>query len=106
MTASSGRSVGERARSAWEMICKKRKQLDEAAYGRYDARGHDRISTADSIVHHAARTAEAMGLSGEDRYVLMASLLLDHANKMEKLVLDDELLRPMKMFLPFPDEPK
>jgi len=82
----------ERARDAWETLREKRKQLYEASYG-----GGEN-TTANAIVSHARRTAEAMGLSGEDYYVLMASSLLEHANKMEKIVVREAMLLPHASF--------
>lgn len=101
----------ERAQGAWETLCEKRKQLLEASYGhsKTDRRGFGTVGC--TIVRHAMRTADAMGLSGEDRYMLMASELLRHADKMEAIVMDGEMLRPpAPMFVQVeetkPDGPK
>jgi hypothetical protein len=73
-------------------------KLQEMRRGRsfYDDR---RISTVDSIVRAVHDRAEMEGLSGEDRYTVMAWHLMHMAARLESLVLENEMLRPPRAFI-------
>ncbi len=61
--------------------------------------GHRKgVSSCGAMVRNCMRAGEAMGLSGEDTYTLMAWCLLHQAMRLEKMVLDELMLRPSSSF--------
>lgn len=72
-----------------------RVKMQEMRRGRsfYDDR---RNSTVEVIVRNVHMQADIQGLSGEDRYTVMAWHLMHMAAKLEKTVLDTAMLAPAK----------
>lgn len=52
------------------------------------------ISAPGYIVRSSMKMAEAMGLSGEDTYTVIAWHLLHQAMRLEKLIFDEVMTRP------------
>jgi hypothetical protein len=70
-----------------------RQRLNEMGRGRsfYDDR---RISGVDALVRNVNMMAEMQGLSGEDRYTVMAWHLMHMAAKLEAVALEQAMLAP------------
>lgn len=51
-----------------------------------------RVSYDDPMVRNVMRMSDHMGLSGEDRYVILAYNALRELTRMRQLVLDDKLM--------------
>lgn len=58
-----------------------------------------RVSYGDSMVRNVMMMSDHMGLSGEDRYVILAYNALRELNRLKQLVLDDKLMNPAPHFV-------
>jgi hypothetical protein len=73
--------------------CEMRRRFNEMGRGRsfHDDR---RISGVDAIVRNVNSMAEIQGLSGEDRYTVLAWHLMHTAAKLERMALEQAMLAP------------